>query len=105
MREYMTLTSVISTRSAITTHTNVITSVILTLMIVITTCTSLISTRRVEFPHAECNFNTHECDFYTQCDYDTHECDYKCDFNTNDCDYDMQKINFYTQSTIFTRSL
>jgi hypothetical protein len=104
--------------NAIPTHTSVIsmiytrsvtlkgTNAIPTQTSVISTCTRLISTRRIRFPHAErdfthkvwfsltrtsviyertrvcdfethdCDFNTHKSDFYTQCDFDTYERDY-----------------------------
>jgi uncharacterized membrane protein YwzB len=54
---------------------------------------STISTRRVWFLHAECNF-------HTQCDVETH----KCDYYTHDCDFNMHKVDFYTQNVITTRT-
>jgi hypothetical protein len=56
---------------------------------VMNTRTSVISERKVWFPHAECDLYTQsviatrrgwflhtECDFQTQCDFETHKCDY-----------------------------
>jgi hypothetical protein len=63
----MTLTSIISTRSVISTGTNVIP----TRTSVISTHTRLISTRRVRFPHAENDF-TRRMWFYTQSVVFTH---------------------------------
>jgi hypothetical protein len=58
-------------------------------MSVIMTLASVISTRRVWFLHAECNFHTH-------CDFDTHE----CDNYTQNCDFNTHKSDFYEQSVI-----
>jgi hypothetical protein len=64
-------------QSVISTHT----SLVLTLTSVIPTRSSMIYTHRVEFLHAEFNFNMHECDlntlkigfyFYTQSVVSTH---------------------------------
>jgi hypothetical protein len=57
-----------NTQRVISTHT----SVILTLMSMITTCSSVIYTRRVYFIQAECNFKTHKIGFYTQSVLHTH---------------------------------
>jgi hypothetical protein len=46
-----------------------------------------------------CEYETHECDKYTQCKLDR----YERDSNTHECDFNKHKIGFYTQSKIFTR--
>jgi hypothetical protein len=43
---------------------------------VIATHTRVVSTRKVQFPPAECDYHTHDCNFNTyECDYDTLEWD------------------------------
>jgi hypothetical protein len=108
MRVNMTLTSVISTRSVLSTSTNVI-----------PTRTRLISTRRLRFPHAECDFTRRmlflltrdhesnfdayaskaECKFHTHSDFDTHE----CDNDTHNCDVNTQSVILTLTSVIYTR--
>jgi hypothetical protein len=98
---------------------------------VITTRTSVtstrkrfISSRRVQFPHVECGFHTHEssfdiyafeyvthesdndrleCDQYTQsaiiyaeCDYYTHNFHPQCDFDMHNCNFDAYECNYGT---------
>jgi hypothetical protein len=46
--------------------------------------------------NAKSDFNTHECNFYTQRDVETHNCEYDTDFNTH-------KSDLYTQSVMLTR--
>jgi hypothetical protein len=65
---------------------------------VISKRTRLISTHRVRFPHAECNF-TRRVWFQLTREYFWHV----CESNTHKCDFKTHKIDFYTQSTISTR--
>jgi hypothetical protein len=79
-------------------------SVISTRTSVIYIIQSAISTLKVWFLHAECNFHTqcdgetHKCDFITQkSDFYTHECDlhtHECDLHTHECDLHTQELNF-----------
>jgi hypothetical protein len=93
--------------------------VISTRLSVISTRTRLVSTRRVRFPHAECDFTRKvwfpltrenmrvnmtltsvihaECNFHTHCDFDMHDCDY----DTHDCDFKTRKSDFYTYDCDF----
>jgi hypothetical protein len=56
--------------------------------------------RIVWFIHAECDYDTHECDLHTQCDFDMQ----KCDNDTHDYDFNTHKSEFYMQSVIMTRT-
>jgi hypothetical protein len=122
MRVNMTLTSVISTRCVILTSTNLIQ----TRTNVISIRTRLISTRKLRFPHAECDFTRRvwfaltrmcvnmtltsvittrttvihpECNFHTHSDFDT----YECNNVTHDCDFNTHKSDVYTQSVTSKR--
>jgi hypothetical protein len=82
------------TLSMISTHTSVILtriSVNMTLTWMITTRSSVIYTRRVGFPHAECDFYTHNVT-YTRNMISTG-------------DYNRHENDFYLHSTIFTRKV
>jgi hypothetical protein len=82
------------THSMISTNTSLMLAsmrVNMTLTIVIAKCSSVIYTRRVRFPLADCNL-------YTQCDFDRH----KCDYNMHECYFNTHKSDFYTQSALST---
>jgi hypothetical protein len=110
-------------RLAITTRTSVISI----------RTRGVISTCKVQFPPAQCDF-TRKVDTY-ECNCDTHECNinthkivvytqtkiftrrlwfytfacefdtHECDSNTHKCDSNTYKIDFYTQGTIYRRRL
>jgi hypothetical protein len=73
---------------------------------------SLFSTGRVRYSHVECDFNMHECEFYSQIVIYTRrvlfpnaECDFHvnlCDFDMHECDYDTHEYDFYTKNVIST---
>jgi hypothetical protein len=50
---------------------------------------SVISTHRVRFLLAECDFDTKECDFDALCNLHTHECEYHMN------EYDLDKHECY----------
>jgi hypothetical protein len=61
----------------------------------------LISTRRVRFPYAECDFTYWMRVPLTQEYFDT----YACEYDTHECVDDTFECNLYTQSVISTRNV